>query len=191
MAEWRIFMKETIKKAEEKMQKSIHVLETEYAAIRAGRANPAVLDKINVDYYGVPTKLQQMAAISVADARILVIQPWDKTALKDIEKAILTSDLGINPTNDGNALRIAFPQLTEERRKDLVKDIHKMGEECKVAIRSIRRDANDKFKSLKKNSEITEDDLKDSEKSVQNLTDKYCKEVDGVVKKKEKELMEI
>ena len=173
------------------MEKSIAALENEYSAIRAGRANPAVLDKIMVDYYGVPTKIQQMAAISVAEARVLVIQPWDATTLKSIEKAILTSDLGINPANDGKVLRIAFPQLTEERRKEIVKDIHKMGEEGKVAIRSIRRDANEKLKAMKKNSEITEDDLKDGEKQIQNLTDKFCKKVEEVEKKKEKEMMEI
>lgn len=184
-------MKELMKKSEEKMQKTLKVLENEYAAIRAGRANPAVLDKINVDYYGTPTKIQQMAAVSVADARVLVIQPWDKTALKDIEKAILTSDLGFNPTNDGSVLRIAFPPLTEDRRKELVKEVHKMAEDAKVSIRSIRRDANEKFKTMKKNSEITEDDLKDAEKNIQALTDKYCKESDVIAKNKEKELMEI
>jgi ribosome recycling factor len=184
-------MKELMKKTETKMEKSIAALENEYSAIRAGRANPAVLDKIMVDYYGVPTKIQQMAAISVAEARVLVIQPWDATTLKSIEKAILTSDLGINPANDGKVLRIAFPQLTEERRKEIVKDIHKMGEEGKVAIRSIRRDANEKLKAMKKNSEITEDDLKDGEKQIQNLTDKFCKKVEEVEKKKEKEIMEI
>jgi ribosome recycling factor len=184
-------MKEVLNRSEEKMKKSIAAMENEFSSIRAGRANPAVLDKIVVDYYGVPTKINQMAAISVSEARMLVIQPWDATTLKAIEKAIQTSDLGINPTNDGKVIRIAFPPLTEERRKEIVKDIHKISEECKVAVRSIRRDANEKLKGLKKNSEITEDDLKDGEKEIQNLTDKYCKKVDELSKVKEKEIMEI
>jgi len=184
-------MKEQMNLTKEKMQKSIKALENELATIRAGRANPAVLDKISVDYYGSPTAINQMAAISVAEARILVIQPWDKTTLVPIEKAIQASDLGINPTNDGSVLRIAFPQLTEERRKDLVKQIHKYSEEGKVAIRSIRRDAIEKFKAMKKVSEITEDDLKTCEKDVQNLTDKFVKEVDDVIAAKEKEIMSI
>ncbi len=184
-------MKEQLKEFNEKMQKSINVLANEFASIRAGRANPGVLDKIVVDYYGTPTPINQMAAVSVSEARILVIQPWDASTLKSIEKAILTSDLGINPTNDGRVIRLAFPQLTEERRKEIVKSIAKYGEECKVAIRSIRRDANEKFKTLKKNSEITEDDLKGLEKDVQDLTDKFCKEIDEMAKKKEKEIMEI
>lgn len=184
-------MKTLIKTTEEKMNKTIAALEKEYAAIRAGRANPAVLDKITVDYYGVPTKIQQMAAVSVAEARVLVIQPWDASTLRSIEKAILTSDLGINPSNDGKIIRIAFPQLTEERRKEIVKDIHKMAEEGKVAIRSIRRDANEKLKAMKKNSTITEDDLKDGEKEIQNLTDKFCKKVEEVEKKKQQEIMAI
>ncbi len=184
-------MKELLNKVEEKMKKTLSALDTEYTSIRAGRANPAVLDKIMVDYYGVPTKIQQMAAISVAEARILVIQPWDMSSLKLIEKAIQVSDLGINPTNDGKVIRIAFPQLTEERRKEIVKDIHKLGEERKVTIRGIRRDANEKLKAMKKDSTITEDDLKDGEKKTQTLTDKYCKEVDDLAKKKEKEIMEI
>ena len=184
-------MKTVINKAEEKMKKSIASLEHEYTAIRAGRANPSVLDKINVDYYGVPTKINQMAAVSVSEARMLVIQPWDMSTLKTIEKAIQTSDLGINPTNDGKVIRIAFPPLTEERRKELVKDVHKLAEESKVAIRSIRRDANEKLKAMKKDSAITEDDLKDGEKEVQNLTDKYCKKADDTAMAKEKEIMEI
>lgn len=184
-------MKQLIKEAEEKMGKSIAALEREYAAIRAGRANPAVLNKVMVDYYGVPTPIQQMAAISVSEARILVIQPWDATTLRAIEKAIMTSDVGINPTNDGKVIRLVFPQLTEERRKEIVKDIHKLGEEGKVAIRSIRRDANEKLKAMKKNSEITEDDLKDGEKEIQKLTDKYCQQVEDVEKEKEKEIMAI
>lgn len=184
-------MKQLITEAEEKMGKSIAALEREYAAIRAGRANPAVLNKVMVDYYGVPTPIQQMAAISVSEARILVIQPWDATTLRAIEKAIMTSDVGINPNNDGKVIRLVFPQLTEERRKEIVKDIHKLGEEGKVAIRSIRRDANEKLKAMKKNSEITEDDLKDGEKEIQKLTDKYCQQVEAVEKEKEKEIMAI
>lgn len=184
-------MKERIKKAEEKMQKSIAALEHEFKSVRAGRANPAVLDKIHVDYYGVPTKIEQMAAISVPEARMLVIQPWDATTLSKIEKAILASDLGINPNNDGKVIRINFPQLNEERRRELVKEIAKYGEEGKVAIRAIRRDTNEKLKAMKKDALITEDDLKVGEEQVQKLTDKYCKEVDELSKNKEKEIMEI
>lgn len=184
-------MKETINHAKEKMTKSLNALDKEFAAVRAGRANPAVLDKVMVDYYGAPTPVNQMAAISVSEARILVIQPWDKSSLKLIEKAIQASDIGINPTNDGNVLRLAFPQLTEERRKELCKSIKKYGEDCKVAIRSIRRDTMDKLKAMKKNSEITEDDLKDCEKKVQDLTDKYCADADKAVADKEKEIMTV
>lgn len=184
-------MKAIIEKAKSKMEKSILALENEYSAIRAGRANPAVLNKISVDYYGAMTPIQQLAAISVSEARVLVIQPWDMSALSSIEKAIQTSDLGINPTNDGKVVRIAFPPLTEERRKEIVKDIHRMAEESKVSIRSIRRDANEKLKAMKKDNAITEDDLKDGEKQVQNLTDKFCKNADECAKVKEKEIMEI
>ncbi len=184
-------MKETINQAKEKMTKSLNALDKEFAAVRAGRANPAVLDKVMVDYYGSPTPVNQMAAISVSEARILVIQPWDKSSLKLIEKAIQASDIGINPTNDGNVLRLAFPQLTEERRKELCKSIKKYGEDCKVAIRSIRRDTMDKLKAMKKNSEITEDDLKDCEKKVQDLTDKFCVDADKAVDAKEKEIMTV
>lgn len=184
-------MKETINNAKEKMTKSLNALDKEFAAVRAGRANPAVLDKVMVDYYGAPTPVNQMAAISVSEARILVIQPWDKSSLKLIEKAIQASDIGINPTNDGNVLRLAFPQLTEERRKELVKEIKKTGEESKVALRSIRRDIMDKFKAMKKNNEITEDDLKNCEKDVQNVTDKFVKNVDDMIAKKETEIMSI
>lgn len=184
-------MKATINTAKEKMNKSLNALGNEFAAIRAGRANPAVLDKVLVDYYGAPTPVNQMAAISVSEARILVIQPWDKSSLKLIEKAIQASDIGINPTNDGTALRLAFPQLTEERRKDLCKTIKKYGEECKVTVRSIRRDTMEKFKAMKKNAEITEDDLKDCEKKVQDLTDKFCADVDKAVADKEKEIMTV
>lgn len=184
-------MKEVINAAKEKMTKSMAALDKEYAAIRAGRANPAVLDKVLVDYYGAPTPVNQMAAVSVAEARILVIQPWDKSSLKLIEKAIQASDIGINPTNDGNVIRLAFPQLTEERRKDLCKNVKKIGEDSKVAIRSIRRDTMEKFKAMKKNSEITEDDLKDCEKKVQDLTDKYVADIDKAIAEKEKEIMTV
>lgn len=184
-------MKQVFETAEDKMGKSVNALVNEYASIRAGRANPAVLDKITVDYYGVPTPINQMAAVSVPDARTLMIQPWDKSTLKEIEKAILTSDLGINPQNDGSSLRLQFPPLTEERRKDLVKGIYKYAEEAKVAVRSIRRDAIEKLKDMKKKAEITEDDLKNAEKKMQDLTDKYCKEIDGLAAKKDKEIMEL
>lgn len=184
-------MKELLNTTKEKMNKSLNALNNEYASIRAGRANPSVLDKITVDYYGAPTPVNQMAAVSVAEARILVIQPWDASSLKAIEKAILASDIGINPTNDGKSIRLVFPQLTEDRRKELCKTIKKYGEECKVTVRSIRRDTMEKFKAMKKNSEITEDDLKDCEKKVQDLTDKFCGEVDKAVADKEKEIMSI
>ena len=173
------------------MNKSLSVLMDDYAAIRAGRANPAVLDKIMVDYYGAPTAINQLAAVSVTEARVLTIQPWDSSVCRAIEKAIQTSDLGINPQSDGKVIRLIFPQLTEERRRDLAKDISKMAEDCKVAIRSIRRDAIDKLKAMKKNGELTEDDLKQAEKKTQDLTDKFCKEVETVQAKKEKEIMEI
>ena len=153
-------MKDVLNNAKDKMEKTLKVLGSDFAAIRAGRANPAVLDRITVDYYGTPTPINQMAAVSVSDARVLVIQPWDKSSLKAIEKAIQASDLGINPTNDGSVIRLTFPQLTEERRKDLCKDIKKLGEDAKVAVRSIRRDANDKIKNMKKEGELTEDDVK-------------------------------
>ncbi len=186
-------MKEILTRSEEKMQKSVDRLAKEYASIRAGRANPAVLDKIMVDYYDTPTPINQMAAVSVAEARILVISPWDPSVLKNIERAILQSDLGINPTNDGKVIRIVFPQLTEERRRDLVKDIKKMQEEAKVAVRNIRRDAMDKFKALKKDKEnpISEDEIADGEKRLQHLADEYCKKIDGVAADKETEVMAI
>ena len=171
-------MNERLKHYNEKMEKTIRVLENEYSAIRAGRANPAVLDKITVDYYGTPTQIQAMAAISVSEARILVIQPWDKSTLRPIEKAIQASDIGINPTNDGTVIRIVFPPLTEERRKEICKQIKKQGEDSKVAIRSIRRDANEKFKALKKSSEVSEDEEKDLEDQMQKMTDKFCKRID-------------
>lgn len=184
-------MKEQLKKAEEKMQKSLGALDKEFAAIRAGRANPALLDKVSVDYYGSPTPINQMAAISVPEARTMVIQPWDISTLKTIEKAILASDIGINPNNDGKVIRLNFPPLTEERRRDLAKDIRKLGEESKVAIRSIRRDLMEKLKAMKKGGELTEDDLKDGEKDAQKLTDKYIKDIDAMTDKKEKEIMEL
>lgn len=184
-------MNELIKNTEEKMRKSIDALEREYKSIRAGRANAAVLDRVMVDYYGVPTPVQQMAAVSVPEARTLLIAPWDKSTLKDIEKAILTSEIGINPQNDGTSIRLNFPPLTEERRKDIVKDIRKKGEDAKVAVRNQRRDALDKLKALKKNNAITEDDESNGEKKIQNLTDKFCKEIDELATLKEKETMEI
>ena len=184
-------MNELIKNTEEKMTKSIDALDREYKSVRAGRANAAVLDRVNVDYYGVPTPVQQMAAISVPEPRTLLITPWDKSTLKDIEKAILTSEIGINPQNDGTCIRLNFPALTEERRKDIVKDIRKKGEDAKVAVRNQRRDALDKLKALKKNNAITEDDEANGEKKIQNLTDKFCKEIDELAGIKEKEIMEI
>ena len=184
-------MKEQLNIAKEKMTKSLNAFGNEFASIRAGRANPGVLDKVMVDYYGAPTPVNQMAAVSVSEARILVIQPWDKSTLKLIEKAIQASDIGIQPVNDGNVIRLAFPQLTEDRRKELCKSIKKYGEECKVTVRSIRRDTMEKYKAMKKNSEITEDDLKDCEKKVQDLTDKMCADVDKMVADKEKEIMTV
>ena len=184
-------MEELLLNLEEKMEKALAALDRDYSAIRAGRANPKVLDKITVDYYGTPTPIQQMAAVSVPEGRMLQIQPWDASTLKDIEKAIQASDIGINPQNDGRLIRLVFPQLTEERRKEIVKEINKRAVDAKVTVRSLRRDAVDKAKAMKKNSEITEDDLANLEKKIQNLTDKYCKEADELSKKKEKEIMEI
>ncbi len=184
-------MKELLKNTEEKMNKTVGVLERDYKAIRAGRANASVLDRVTVDYYGCPTPIQQMAAVSVPEPRVLMIQPWDASTLKEIEKAILTSDIGINPQNDGRIIRLSFPPLTEERRKEIVKDVHKTAEESKVAVRNTRRDAIEKLKALKKNNTITEDDVADGEKKIQNLTDKYCKEIDTLATLKEKEIMEI
>ena len=179
------------KEFKERMQKSLDHLASEFATVRAGRANAGVLDHIQVEYYGSPTPIQQVASISSPDPRSLVIQPWDSSILKGIEKAIQASDLGINPQNDGSMLRLSFPPLTEERRKELAKDISKKGEAAKVALRNIRRDANDKCKELKKAGSMTEDEQKASEKSIQDLTDKYIKEVDAVTSKKEKEIMQI
>lgn len=184
-------MKELMNLTEEKMSKSVKALEREFASIRAGRATPAVLDKVLVDYYGVPTPIEQMAAVSVVEARSLVIQPWDASTVKTIEKAILTSDIGINPLNDGRSIRLNFPPLTEERRKEIVKDVRKMSEDSKVAVRSVRRDAIEKLKAMKKNSEITEDDVKKGEGDIQKLTDKYVKLIDDRTSEKEKETLEI
>lgn len=184
-------MNEVFSVAETKMNKSLNNLAQEFAAIRAGRANPAVLDRLSVDYYGAPTPINQVAAVSVPEPRCLMITPWDRSALSLIEKAILVSDIGINPQNDGTALRLIFPPMTEERRRDLSKEIGKMAEECKVAIRSIRRDAMDKLKDMKKKSEITEDDMKNAEKKMQDLTDRFVKEADKMAEAKQKEIMEI
>jgi len=184
-------MEQVFTTTKDKMGKTINALKNEYAAIRAGRANPSVLDKIRVDYYGTPTPINQLAAISVSEARILCIQPWDRSTLHPIEKAIQASDLGINPQNDGNIIRLMFPTLTEDRRKEIVKDIRKMSEESKVAIRSIRRDAIEKIKKMEKSKEITEDDLKDGEKKLQDITDDFIKDIDKIAAAKEKEIMEI
>lgn len=184
-------MKQRHNEAQGKMKQRVEMLDNEFRSIRAGRANPSVLDKIFVDYYGTPTPINQVAAVSVSEARVLVIQPWDVNTLPLIEKAINTSDLGIAPNNDGKLIRLAFPQLTEERRKELTKDIGKYAEEAKVSVRNIRRDTIDAFKAMKKSSEITEDDLKNAEKEVQNYTDKFVKEIDDLAKAKEKEILEI
>lgn len=184
-------MKTVFETAKTKMGKTVNALVSEYGAIRAGRANPQILDKLTVDYYGTPTPINQLGSISVAEARVLVVQPWDKSVLKGIEKAIQTSDIGINPQNDGSVIRLTFPPLTEDRRKELAKEIQKIGENSKVAIRSIRRDCVDKLKAMKKASEITEDDLKDGEKEVQKITDNFIKEVDDLAAAKAKEIMEI
>ncbi len=180
-----------IKDYDSKMLKTIDVVKSNFASVRAGRANAGVLDRIMVEYYGTPTPLNQVAAISAPDPRTLVVQPWDATLLKAIEKAIQTSDLGINPQNDGRLIRLAFPQLTEERRKDLTKQVKKYAEDGKVAVRNIRRDAMDEIKALKKKSEITEDDQKNLEKELQELTDKRCKDIDELCAKKEQELMAV
>ena len=184
-------MQEQLKKAEERMNRRLDHMCQDFSEIRAGRANPAVLDKIKVDYYGTPTPVNQLAAVSVTEARTLTIQPWDASVLKQVEKAIQTSDIGINPQNDGKIIRLIFPPLTEDRRKELAKDVQKMGESSKVAIRSIRRDAIEKLKAMKKNSEITEDDLKDGEKEVQKITDGFIDEIEDIAAAKEKEIMEI
>lgn len=183
--------KEDYKPIEEKMQKTMHALKETLGGLRAGRANPAILDKIHVDYYGVPTPINQLGNISVPEGRVILIQPWDVKTLKEIEKAIQKSDIGINPNNDGKVIRLVFPVLTEERRKELTKVARKDGEEAKVAVRTIRRDAIEHFKAMKKNTQITEDDLKEAEKEVQHITDKYITEVDKILAGKEKEIMEV
>ena len=175
----------------EKMEKTISVLSEKFSEVRAGRANPAILNKVKIDYYGTPTPINQVAGVSVPEARLIVIQPWDASVLKEIEKAILASDIGINPNNDGKVIRLAFPELNEERRKDLVKDIKKMAEEAKVAVRAIRRDGIDEAKAKQKNSEMTEDELKVAEDEIQKITDKYVEEIDKILENKEKEVMSI
>ena len=183
-------MSEELKVYEEKREKSIDALLNEYASIRAGRANPHILDKLAVDYYGAPTPLQQVANITVPEARMIQIQPWESSLIKGIEKAILTSDLGLNPSNDGKVIRLVFPELTEERRKELVKDVKKKGEAAKVAVRNIRRDANDAFKKLAK-QDVSEDEIKELEEKIQKSTDKYIKEVDAAVDAKSQEIMTV
>lgn len=178
-------------KLEERMNKTLSVLEENFSEIRAGRANPAILNKISVEYYGVPTPINQVAGISVPEARLIVIQPWDASVLKEIERAILASDIGLNPNNDGKVIRLSFPELTEERRKELVKDIKKIAEESKVAIRAIRRDGIDEAKAMEKESLMTEDELKKAEEQIQKLTDKKIAEIDTITEKKEKEIMSI
>ena len=184
-------MQEHLKLYEDKMEKSLDVLLDEYASIREGRANPHVLDRIRIDYYGTPTPIQQVGNVTVPEARMIVIQPWEKSLLKEIEKAILVSDLGINPTNDGNVIRLVFPELTEERRKDLAKDVKKKGEGAKVAIRNIRRDAMDSIKKMEKAGDISEDDLKQGEEKIQKITDKMIEKVDKAIETKTKEIMTV
>ena len=184
-------MQEHLKLYEDKMEKSLDVLLDEYASIRAGRANPNVLDLLRIDYYGTPTPIQQVGNVTVPEARMIVIQPWEKSLLKEIEKAILVSDLGINPTNDGNVIRLVFPELTEERRKDLAKDVKKKGEGAKVAVRNIRRDAMDSIKKMEKAGDISEDDLKQGEEKIQKITDKMIEKVDKAIETKTKEIMTV
>lgn len=180
-----------MKNAETKMDKAITALKNDFSAIRAGRANPAILDKVTVEYYGVPTPLAQVGTVSVPEARTIFIQPWDMSILGDIEKAILKSDIGITPNNDGKCIRLNFPPLTEERRRELAKSISKRGEDAKVAIRGVRRDAIEGFKKQKKDGEITEDDLKDLENEIQKMTDRFIKEIEAIVSAKDKEIMEV
>ena len=176
---------------EEKMNKTVNALAESLAEVRAGRANPAILNRVKIDYYGTPTPINQVAGISVPEARLIVIQPWDASILKEIEKEILKSEIGINPNNDGKVIRLAFPELTEERRKELVKDIKKMAEEAKVSIRSLRREGIDEAKAKQKNSEITEDELKSAEEQIQKLTDKKVSQIDEMISAKEKEIMSV
>ena len=175
----------------EKMEKSINVYNEKLSEVRAGRANPSILNKVKIDYYGTPTPINQVAGVSVPEARLIVIQPWDVSVLKEIEKAILASDIGINPNNDGKVIRLAFPELTEERRKDLVKDIKKMAEEAKIAIRAIRRDGIEEAKKVQKDGDMTEDELKQAENEIQKLTDKSVEEIDKILENKEKEVMSV
>lgn len=184
-------MEEKIMMYEEKMEKTLNSLREDFGSIRAGRANPKVLDRIRVDYYGTPSSIQQVANVSVPEPRMIQIQPWEKNLIREIEKAINLSDLGINPTNDGRVIRLVFPELTEERRKDLSKDVKKKGEAAKVAIRNIRRDANDTFKKMEKNDEISEDDLKDATDKMQKITDKAIEKVDKAVENKTKEILTV
>ena len=184
-------MNDKIKEYNDKMQKTIDHLELEFGTIRAGRANPHVLDKVRVDYYGTPTPVQQVGNISIPEPRIIVIQPWEKSLLKEIEKAIQMSDIGINPTNDGQVIRLVFPELTEERRKELVKDVKKKGEADKVAIRNIRRDGNDAFKKLSKAEDVSEDEIKQLEDELQKLTDKFIKMVDDMIEAKSKDILTV
>lgn len=184
-------MNEHVKPYDEKMKKTCDHLAADYLTIRAGRANPHILDKLTVDYYGSPTPLQQVGNISVPEARMIQIAPWEKSMIKPIEKAILASDIGITPSNDGSVIRLVFPELTEERRKELVKDIKKKGEDAKVAVRNIRRDGNEAFKKLSKNADISEDEIKDMEDELQKATDKYIKEIGGMVEEKSKEIMTV
>lgn len=184
-------MQTQIKKASESMERRVSHMQQEFSEIRAGRANPGVLDKVKVDYYGAPTPVNQLAAVSVTEARTLTVQPWDMSVLRQIEKAILTSDIGINPQNDGKVIRLVFPPLTEDRRKEIVKDIMKISEDTKVQVRNVRRDLIDKLKAMKKSSELTEDDLKQGEKKAQELTDKYIKNIDTISAAKQKEILEM
>lgn len=184
-------MQTQIKKASESMERRVSHMQQEFSEIRAGRANPGVLDKVKVDYYGAPTPVNQLAAVSVTEARTLTVQPWDMSVLRQIEKAILTSDIGINPQNDGKVIRLVFPPLTEDRRKEIVKDVQKIAEETKIQIRNVRRELIDKLKAMKKDGELTEDDLKQGEKKAQDLTDKYVKEIESVSAVKQKEILEM
>lgn len=184
-------MKQIFNESKEKMNKSIDSLSHEFSLLKAGRANPSILEKVSFEYYGTPTPINQVGNVSVPDARTLLIQPWDASILGDIEKAILKADLGINPTNDGKCIRLVFPTLTEERRKELAKEVRKISENAKVAVRNIRRDTMDKYKDMKKKSEITEDDLKGLEKDIQDITDKAIKEIDNLTANKEKEIMTV
>ena len=184
-------MDERIRQYEEKMKKAYDFLQSEFSTIRAGRANPHVLDRIRVDYYGTPTPIQQVGNVTVPEPRMLQIAPWEKSLIKDIEKAILASDVGITPSNDGSVIRLVFPELTEERRKDLVKEIKKKGEESKVAVRNIRRDGNDAFKKLAKSDEVSEDEIKDLEDELQKLTDKYIKDIDKSIEEKSQDILKV